>query len=610
MSWMWALFLLLPSRHMDDRRIERILRTLLSHFVHIHRYPSTYCSPNTHLIGEALALYVGGTVFASIQQARQWKEFGEGVLLDQALKQILDDGFYAELSTHYHCYALEFYLIALALARKNGEDFPTAVLSRIEAMVDVLASLARVDGSIPRFSDDDGGSALALGNSGYGDVRSLLSTGAVLFQKPDFKWRAERFHEETLWLLGGEAYAAFDHLEGRAPDHLSRLFPSGGYLSNRSGWNPGDDQFIFDCGSLGLLGGGHGHADALSFILSSGDRELLVDPGTGVYNGAPRWRNYFRSTRAHNTVVIDGEDQAVQGNTFGWESQYSSRVLRHFAFPDAEYIEAEHDGYLRLASPVIHRRRMLHVRPHCWVIADDFRGEGAHSFETLYHFGPLAAVAMDPGRSLTSFSLRTADREHGVSLGFFASNAVHAELIQGARDPVQGWYSSAYGNVRPSPVLSVTVHDAVPSASITVLIARNVGLDARNLPRVHEALIDDGTGVACVLDQAGIQDLFVMSLGDKVVRVSGFQFEGEFLWVRSIEGDISEVLCINATYAAQGDHVLFENQSPISCVNVRMNGDRLTTIYGGDERLRMSGANVSPIGRNHQGMQARQGAAL
>src|SRR5688572_23847435 len=112
LSWMWALFLLLPSRHMDDRRIERILRSLLSHFAHIHRYPSTYSSPNTHLIGEALALYIGGTVFGSIKQARAWREFGERVLVAEAQEQILDDGFYAELSTHYHCYALDFYLIA------------------------------------------------------------------------------------------------------------------------------------------------------------------------------------------------------------------------------------------------------------------------------------------------------------------------------------------------------------------------------------------------------------------------------------------------------------------------------------------------------------------
>jgi hypothetical protein len=441
--------------------------------------------------------------------------------------------------------------------------------------------MTRADGSIPRFSDDDGGRALVLGASGYSDVRSLLSTGAVLFQRPDLKWRADHFHEETMWLLGGEAYVAFDRLEQRTPERSSRFFPSGGYLTNRSGWNPGDDQFVFDCGGLGLLGGGHGHADALSFILSSGNRELLVDPGTALYNGSPRWRNYFRSTRAHNTVVVDGEDQAVPGSTFNWNTSYSSRMVRHFAFPGAEYAEAEHDGYLRLPSPVIHRRRVLHVDPHCWVIADDFRGEGAHSFETFFHFAPLANVTLDPRKSLTGISLRLADREHGLSFAFFASNAVQAEIIRGAKDPIQGWYSSAYGDTQPAPVLRATVNDAAPSTSLTVLIPHNVDIDARDLPRLQEELIDGGTGTACRVYQAGIQDLFAMSLGKNAIRVAGFKFEGEFLWVRSIEGHISDVLCINATYAAQGEHVLFENPSPVSCVNVRMNGDRLTTLYGG-----------------------------
>jgi hypothetical protein len=583
-SWMWTIFLLLPSRHMDDRRIERMLRSLFSHFVHIHRYPSVYSSPNTHLTGEALALFIGGTVFSALKQAREWREFGEAVLLNEAERQILDDGFHAELSTHYHCYTLEFYLIALAHTRRTNGDFPPAILSRIERMLDALAALAHTDGSIPRLSDDDGGRALVLSSSGFSDVRPLFSTGAVLFQRPDLKWRAERFHEDTLWLLNGEGYVAFDHMQQHAPEQLSRLFPTSGYMASRSGWNPGDDQLVFDCGGLGFLGGGHGHADALSFVLASGERELLVDPGTAVYNGSARFRDYFRSTRAHNTVVIDGEDQAVPEGTFKWATKVSSRVLRHFTFPDAEYIEAEHDGYARLSNPVIHRRRALHVRPHCWVIADDFRGEGPHSFETFFHFSPLAAVSLDPRRSLTSVSLRSTDKDHGLSLAFYASNAVHAEIIKGAKDPIQGWYSVEYGDMQPAPVLCTTVHDTVPSASITVLIPRNPSLDEKDLPRIHEELIDHGRGTACMLYQAGIQDLFVMSLTSETIRVAGFKFAGEFLWIRAVEGHVTEVLCINATHASQGDHVLFENPSPISCVNVRLTADRLTTIYGGMEQ--------------------------
>jgi len=584
LSWMWTLFLLLPSRQLDDRRIEVILRALFSHFSHIYKYPSVYSSPNTHLIGEALALYVAGTVFASIKQARRWKEFGEAVLIEEAQKQISDDGVYAEVSTHYHCYAVDFYVVALALARKNGEDFPEAVLTRIESMLTVLASMTRVDGSIPRLSDDDGGQAVALGSKGYQDVRPILSTGAVLFQRPDFKWRSAQFHEHTMWLLGGDAYVAYVRMAQHVPDRLSSLFSAGGYFTSRSGWNPGDDHLVFDCGGMGTLGGGHGHADALSFVLSSGDREILVDPGTGVYNGAPQWRNYFRSTRAHNTVVVDGEEQAVASGTFSWETNYSTRIARHFTFADAEYVESEHDGYLRLPSPVVHRRRVLHVHPNCWVVADDFRGEGTHCFETFFHFAPRAAVRLDPRRSLSAVSLRLAEKEHGLSFGFFASTAAHATIVQASRNPVQGWYSRAYGDIQPAPVLCATVHDAVPSASLSVLIPQNLEFDAKDLPILHEEMIDEGRGTACTLQQAGMHDLFVMSLSRESISVAGFKFEGEFLWVRSLEGHISEVLAINARSASHRDYVLFENPSRVSCVNVRMNGDRLTTIYGGMER--------------------------
>ncbi len=113
---------------------------------------------------------------------------------------------------------------------------------------------------------------------------------------------------------------------------------------------------------------------------------------------------------------------------------------------------------------------------------------------------------------------------------------------------------------------------------------QTVGQDSKDLPELREELIEEGAGTACRLYQAGIEDLFATSLSQEPISVAGFRFEGDFLWVRSIEGNINEVLVINATSASHGDDVLFENPSRVSCVNVRMNGDRLTTIYGGLER--------------------------
>ena len=99
-----------------------------------------------------------------------------------------------------------------------------------------------------------------------------------------------------------------------------RAFPEGGYyvLAADRG---GEDELVvvFDAGPLGLAPlYAHGHADALSFWLSYGGHEFLIDPGTYCYTNHTAWRAYFRGTAAHNTVRVDGEDQSVATGPFLW----------------------------------------------------------------------------------------------------------------------------------------------------------------------------------------------------------------------------------------------------------------------------------------------------
>ena len=75
---------------------------------------SRYFSPNTHLLGEALALYVVGRALPELRRAAKWEQLGRTVLVEQIARQIHADGGHAELSTHYHRYTLDFYLLALA----------------------------------------------------------------------------------------------------------------------------------------------------------------------------------------------------------------------------------------------------------------------------------------------------------------------------------------------------------------------------------------------------------------------------------------------------------------------------------------------------------------
>src|ERR1051325_7348961 len=139
---------------------------------------------------------------------------------------------------------------------------------------------------------------------------------------------------------------------------------------------------------MGLFRGGHGHADALSVVLSVGGQELLIDPGTGVYNGAPEWRNFFRSSRAHNTAIVDGREQSEPAETFSWKRANAARLVRHISEGDFAYAEAVHDGYSSPEERIVHRRRVLCCDAGTWILHDELLSEQDHACTLLYHFAP------------------------------------------------------------------------------------------------------------------------------------------------------------------------------------------------------------------------------
>src|SRR5438067_13909420 len=95
----------------------------------------------------------------------------------------------------------------------------------------------------------------------------------------------------------------------------------------------------------------HAHADMLSFELCLGGRRVIVDSGVYTYE-AGEWRDLFRSTRAHNTVEVDGENQSEVWSSF----RVGRRARPHNVVFRDNGVEGEHDGYERLAVPVRHRR--------------------------------------------------------------------------------------------------------------------------------------------------------------------------------------------------------------------------------------------------------------
>ena len=167
------------------------------HARHLEKYLSTYYSPNTHLTGEALGLFYLGTQFPFFKRAPNWKQKGEEILFADLDRQILDDGGYFEQSTWYHRYTTDFYLQFLILKSLNGkrdEKFLNEKLNKkLQLLLDFMMQITRPNGTTPLIGDDDGGGCLPLGNSRSDDFLACLSTGAVLFDRRDYKFVAGNF---------------------------------------------------------------------------------------------------------------------------------------------------------------------------------------------------------------------------------------------------------------------------------------------------------------------------------------------------------------------------------------------------------------------------------
>lgn len=465
-SWCWALQLFRGARALTPDLFAEMRAGIRSHAAHVERYLSHYTSPNTHLTGEALGLFYAGTQFPDLSESGRWTTTGERILAEQVALQVLHDGVYFEQTTCYQRYTIEIYLHFLVLASRCGRRVPEAVPDRIRKALDFLLALSTPRGSVPSMGDGDGGWLLPLHRRDPNDVRGIFSTAAALFGRPEYAWVAGGLAPETGWLLGRGGAAAFRAVAPAPPKPSSHeLFGAGGYVVMRSGWGPRDHQIIFDVGPLGPpAAAGHAHADLLSVQCALFGEPFIVDPGTFRYAADSSWRDIFRGTAAHSTVTVDGGGQAVPSGPFAWHATPGARLRRFASDESLGYADAEHGAYRRLADPVVHRRRVLFLKPRLLVLVDDLQGKAGHRIDTRFQFGALRAEQRD------GWVRATAPGGAGLWIRSFANVDLTTRIAEGSEAPPEGWVSPDYGQRRPAPLMIVTADALLPLRIITLLV--------------------------------------------------------------------------------------------------------------------------------------------
>ncbi len=449
-NWAWALDLIREYGDRPQGSEEKVRETIWRHLWEITRKYSRGSSANNHLIGEAAGVFIGSAYFTDLPQAHRWKEESHEILSCEIFRQTYPDGCTREQALGYHLFVLQFFLVAGIVGRKTGMDFPPTYWERVEKMLEFAATLAE-GGPLPLFGDCDDGYVLDLGIGGC-DVGELLSVGALLYKRSDFKRMAAESGEAAYWLLGTDALERLDALsapEGDLPLR-SKAFPESGLYLLQSGSLGKEDRVsvLFDCADLGYGPiAAHGHADALSFTLRVAGRDVFVDPGTFDYFTFPEWRTYFRSTASHNTLEIDGKDQSVMLGPFLWGSRARSRCTRFETEGPGGAVGGEHDGYERLPAPARHSRTIeMDTATGALNVTDEIRSKGVHDVRIFFHAAEDCTVALD-GISTVRIGVGSAVVHLEVD------PALTVTLVSGSEGPISGWVSRGYHRKSPSTTI-------------------------------------------------------------------------------------------------------------------------------------------------------------
>jgi len=444
-SWAW-IYPALRGRIAEDPRLrEAFASSVYLHLKAIRGHLSRYSSANNHLLGELAGLYIGSICFPWWKECEEWSIYARKTLEREVQLQFTSEGINREQAISYQLFTLEFLLPAMLVGRDGNQPFGEAFGARLRAALEYLTTVATPSGELPWFGDSDDARGF-LASVHDSPLEVVMQLGGLAFEEPRFLQFAPKATAAALALMP-EACAKLA-VSGRAaaPQPAVQWMPEGGIAVVQNG----DWKLVMDAGPLGYTSiAAHGHADALSLLLAAVDKYVLVDSGTYAYHSYPEWRSYFRGTAAHNTARIDGLDQSTTAGRFLWSTKANARFIEVTDSADAVRMEAEHDGYLRLPDPVLHRRSVTWDKKSLALLVEDsFLCQGKHLAEIHWHVSEHVDITQLPDGSVRG---EMGDRT--IAFSFPGELGADVRVVRGETEPILGWRSPAFH--RKTPIATI-----------------------------------------------------------------------------------------------------------------------------------------------------------
>ena len=345
-------------------------------------------------------------------ESSSWFVKGFSIVLTEAKEQFLDDGGHYEKSPMYHAIVTEDYLDVINLITTNDLNISSQAITflqnkTLKALV-FLNVLKLPDGEIALFNDS---------------AFNIAPCPELLLEY------ACRLSNDFCIDMQDESITALD---------------DSGYYVIREGQN----MCIIDCGSVSPdYQPGHTHCDLLSYELVIDGQRCIVNSGLHDYENSTE-RRYCRSTRAHNTVEIDGKEQSEIWGQF--------RVARRAKVLSASLEQEQESGYVFNGSyspywgvkeNIVHSRE-VNQRDGKWIFSDEITGHGEHTVRNFIHIHPdIDCVKENDGYILVN----GIDKLAKITF----SDAVNVNLEE-------DWYYPEFGIKKKNIVLQLFSHGRLP----------------------------------------------------------------------------------------------------------------------------------------------------
>lgn len=472
--------------------------------------------------------------FTDSQAGKNWRKLGTEELESMIFYNNLSDGSYIEATGSYNVSAYTRFKEYKSLMLNNGVEVSSEYDEMLHKAAYYNALLYAPDGT----------------NLQYGDSSGTGKTNLSTF-KDIYTWYNDK-ELEYIITYGNS---------GVRPSWTSRHWPDSTVTAMRANWTTGSPYLFTNVRG----GGGHGHADYNGLIVYAYGRILLNDAGIFTYTGSDPYRQWARSSTAHNTVVINDRTQTIL-STSDIMANGATGTVYEFATNSAF-------DYLSQSTPQTsgfdHRRTITFIKPNMWIVSDLMvpdKGNEPNNYKQIWHMLPEAKLS-------TSEETKTIASNYEKGANIIVTSADGNDV---AIKEEMGWYDRSYQQLQEAKYAYFEKEGVIGNATFdTVLIPSNndktAAATAEKLPTTANA-----TALKIDFTTYGSKNTgyYYMTYDGNSGPFGQYETDAQVAYVQENgQGKVTSILLKNGTYIKNNnDEYFFKSDKKISEFYIDMSG--------------------------------------